>query len=534
MNNFPHKLIIISSSMDYFLSFLISILIVLCSVFWLWRSISKTKILEKKQAAPKAGSAWPLIGHLHLLGGPEPAHKVLGKMADKYGPVFIIKMGLHPNLVVSNWEIAKECLNTNDKAFANRPKILAMELLGYDRSMIGFIPYGNYWREIRKISTLELLSNQRLDTFRHVRELEVTTALKELYKFWDTNKTKTSSKVEVEMKRWFGDITLNLVLRIIVGKSVGYVTTNERDSERWKQALRDFFDLAGRFIAADAVPFLRWLDIGGHEKAMKKTAKELDVVVEEWLKEHKMKKSSGEDFMDLMLNIIDQDMQEALGRDSDTITKATSLALILAGSDTSTVTLTWALSLLINNPHVLRKAQQELEFHVGKYRVVNESDVNNLVYLKAIVKETLRLYPAGPLSIPHESMEDCTVGDYHIPSGTRLLINIWKIQRDPRVWSDPCEFRPERFLTTHKTIDVRGQNFEFIPFSSGRRMCPGISFALQMLHLALATLLHGFDFGSLTSEPIDMTESIGMTNPRATPLQVLINPRLPLHLYQEP
>ncbi|XP_050212733.1 cytochrome P450 CYP82D47-like [Mercurialis annua] len=509
----------------------ITVAFLIISIIWLSRNLFR----KKKRAAPEAGGAWPLLGHLHLLGGPQPPHQVLGDMADKYGPIFSIKMGIHTTLVVSNWETAKECFTTNDRAFADRPKILAMELLAYDRSMFGFSPYGNYWRQIRKIATLELLSNHRIEMMRHVRESEMRTALKELYKAWDKHKSSNSSKVLVEMKRWFGDITLNVILNIIIGKSVGYVTTNEQSDEEWKKALRDFFHLSGRFVAADAVPFLRWFDIGGHEKAMKDTANKIDTIAKEWLKEHKAKKASGrrkEDFMDLMLDLIDQEAEASLCRDSDTINKATCLALTLAASDTTSVTLIWVLSLLVNNPHVMRKAQDELDIHVGRDRQVCESDIDNLVYLKAIVKETLRLYPAAPLSVPHESMDDCIVAGYHIPKGTRLLTNLWKIHRDPNVWPSPSEYQPERFLTNHKDFDVRGQNFEFLPFGSGRRMCPGISFALQILQLTLATLLHGFDFSSPTSEPVDMTESLGMTNLRATPLEVLINPRLESHLYQ--
>ena len=181
------------------------------------------------------------------------------------------------------------------------------------------------------------------------------------------------------------------------------------------------------------------------------------------------------------------------------------------------VTLTWVLSLLLNNRHALKKAQEELDIHVGKDKLVEESDIKMLVYLQAIVKETLRLYPPGPLSVPHESMEDCVVGGYHIPAGTRLLINLYKLHRDPQVWSDPCEFQPERFLTTYKDFDVRGQNFELIPFGSGRRMCPGISFAFQILELTLASLLQGFEFGTPLDEAVDMSEAIGLTNLKATP-----------------
>ncbi|KAJ4846717.1 hypothetical protein Tsubulata_050694 [Turnera subulata] len=524
--------------MDHLLPFptgylpsIFAILALLYALSW----ISKArKPLNKKKEAPEGGGAWPVIGHLHLLGGPQPPHMVLANMADKWGPIFTIRMGVHKALVVSNWELAKECLTTNDKAFASRPKTLATDLLGYNRSMIGFSPYGPYWRQMRKIATLELLSNHRLETLKHVRESEMRASMKELYKSLAENNSKQgNNRVLVDMKTWFGDITLNVIFKIIVGKSLGY---SDRDrNEGWKDALREFFDLSGRFVPADALPFLRFLDIGGYERSMKRTAKELEHAMVGWLEEHKQKKARGEvkgqeDFMDVMISIVDRE-ESVQGRDADTITKATCLALILAASDTTTVTLAWALSLLVNHQDVLKKVQQELDLNVGRGRQVQESELKHLIYLQAIVKETLRLYPAGPLSMPHESMEDCTVGGYHIPAGTRLLVNIWKIHRDPRVWSGPGEFLPERFLTTHKDLDFRGQDFEFIPFGGGRRMCPGISFAHQVLQLTLATLLHGFDFATAHGGPVDMIESTGLTNLRATRLDLVLNPRLLPQLY---
>lgn len=194
--------------------------------------------------------------------------------------------------------------------------------------------------------------------------------------------------------------------------------------------------------------------------------------------------------------------------------------------------MTWALALLLNNREALKKAQQEIDEHVGRDRQVNEADMKNLVYLQAILKETLRLYPGLPLLAPHQSSKDCTVGGYHVPGGTQLLVNVSKIQRDPNVWSEPSEFRPERFLTTHQNVDVRGQNFELIPFGSGRRMCPGIWFSLQVMMLTLAALLHGFDIETSSDEPVDMRGTTGLAYLKASPLDVLLTPRLPSEVYQ--
>ena len=180
----------------------------------------------------------------------------------------------------------------------------------------------------------------------------------------------------------------------------------------------------------------------------------------------------------------------------------------------------------------MKQAQEELDLKVGRERWVDNHDVKDLIYLQAIVKETLRLYPPGPLSVPHEAMEDCHVCGYHVPKGTRVFVNVWKLHRDPRIWDDPDKFFPERFLTKHVNIDASGQHFEFVPFGSGRRSCPGYTFALQVSHLTLARLLQGFEFTTPLNMPVDMTEGLGITLPKATPLEVLLNPRLAPELYQ--
>ncbi|MBA0809957.1 hypothetical protein Gohar_001983 [Gossypium harknessii] len=232
--------------------------------------------------------------------------------------------------------------------------------------------------------------------------------------------------------------------------------------------------------------------------------------------------------MGVMLSIL----SEAEEHHADTINKANSLGIMAAAEDTTSVTLTWALSLLLNNRDTLSKVQQELDVKVGKDRlVVTESDTKSLVYLQSIIKETLRLYPAAPLSMIHEAIEDCTVNGYHVSAGTWLIMNLHKIHRDPLIWANPSKFQPERFMTTHKDVDVRGQNFELIPFGSGRRMCPGISFALQNSSLILANVLHWFEFETSFDEAVDMREAPGLTSSKATPLEVYVTPRLRAFVY---
>ncbi|XP_059637804.1 cytochrome P450 CYP82D47-like [Cornus florida] len=511
------------------------LLFVVCFVIWRTRVGHGRNTASKKRLAPQATGALPLIGHLHLLGRSQLPHITFGSMADKYGPIFTIKLGVNRALVVSDWEMAKECLNTNDKIFASRPRALGVELMAYNYAMFALSPYGHYWRQARKMAMFELLSKPRLDMLRHVRVSEIRTSIREVYDLW-VKKESSSNVVKLDMKQWFEDLTLNVMVRMLVGKR--YSRDEEEGARVW-EAITKFHELLAVFVLSDAFPFLTCLDLGGYEKAMKKTAKEIDDIIEGWLQEHKRKRDSGmvmsdqKDFMDVMLSLLDNSKAEDFPDfDADTMNKSTCLAMLSGGIETTNVTLTWALSLLLNNRHVLRLVQEELDVHVGTERLVDETDLKNLIYLQAVLKETLRLYPPGPLAIPHLSMEDCVVGGYNIPKSTRLLVNLWKIHRDPHVWSDPNEFRPERFLTSHKDVDVKGQHFELIPFGSGRRMCPGISLGLQILQMTLANLIHGFELGTPLDEPVDMTETFVLINHKANPLEVLlITPRLPTNLY---
>ncbi|KAK7266230.1 hypothetical protein RIF29_18872 [Crotalaria pallida] len=503
--------------------------------FFLYRS----KLVHgSAREPPMVAGAWPILGHLPLLSNSQKTlHRALGALADKYGPLFTIKLGAKRVLVLSNSELAKECFTKNDKVISSRPKLVAIETMTYNQTMFGFAPYGSYWRELRKIATLEILSNRRVELLNHALVSDVHTSIKELFGVWFSKKNE-SRYVMVDMKEWFHQTIFKMTLGIIVGKKYfgSGAVVEEKEAQRCLKALEKFMHLMGIFTAADAIPFLRRFDFGGYENAMKENAKELDKIVSEWLEEHHRNKALGEkaerdqDFIDVLISVINGETID--GCDADTIIKATVLFLILGSTDTSSVTLTWTLCFLLKNPHILKKAKEELDIQIGKERFINESDINKLVYLQAIVKETLRLHPTGPLSGPREFTEDCTLGGYHVREGTQLITNLWKIQTDPSIWSNPLEFKPERFLTTHKEVDVRGHHFELIPFGSGRRICPGISFGLQTVHLTLANFLHSFEILNASNDPIDMTENLGLTNTKVTPLEILIKPCLSPNCYE--
>lgn len=200
--------------------------------------------------------------------------------------------------------------------------------------------------------------------------------------------------------------------------------------------------------------------------------------------------------------------------------------MFAAGTDTTFIVLDWGMTELILHPEVLEKAQAEVRSVVGARKVVLESDLPQLDYMKAVIKETFRLHPPAPVLVPRESMEQVTIDGYDIPAKTRIFVNAWAIGRDPQSWEDPEAFKPERFLDS--SIDFKGQDFELIPFGAGRRICPAMTFGTASVELALAQLLHSFDWElppGVTAKDLDMTEIFGITMHRKAGLMVLAKPR---------
>lgn len=200
--------------------------------------------------------------------------------------------------------------------------------------------------------------------------------------------------------------------------------------------------------------------------------------------------------------------------------------MFAAGTDTTFITLDWGMTELIMNPKVMKTAQAEVRSVVGERKTVLETDLPKLLYVKAVVKEIFRLHPPAPVLVPRESMEEVTIDGYSIPAKTRFFVNAWAIGRDPESWENPEAFDPDRFMGS--TIDFKGQDFELIPFGAGRRSCPAITFGTATVELALAQLLHSFDWelppGIHTSD-LDMTEVFGITMHRISHLVVVAKPR---------
>ncbi|KAH9306142.1 hypothetical protein KI387_010546 [Taxus chinensis] len=221
----------------------------------------------------------------------------------------------------------------------------------------------------------------------------------------------------------------------------------------------------------DFLPYLDWLDLQGINRRMKKAHLFFDRVVQKIIDDHvsvKRKQTSNvTDIIDVLLAMAENDSVNI---------KAIIFDMFIAGIDTTAASVEWTMSLLVRNPQIAKKLQEEIESVVGKHRLVTESDLGRMEYLQCVVKESLRLYPPAPLMTPHESTEVCEVAGFILPQKTRVLVNVWAIGRDPDVWEKPSTFKPERFMG--KDIDIKGRDFNILPFGAGRRGCPGAVMAI--------------------------------------------------------
>ncbi|ONH97577.1 hypothetical protein PRUPE_7G198100 [Prunus persica] len=477
---------------------------------------------------PPGPKPWPIIGNLNLIG-PLP-HQSFHKLSQTYGPIMQLNFGSFPVVIASSPEMAKLFLKIHDHVFASRPQTAAGKYLTYDHLNVTWAPYGPYWRQGRKIFLSELFSSRRLESFEYIRVEESHAFVSRLYAL---------SGKQIMLKEHLSRLTLSIMSRIVFGKEyfgVSKFESSVMSLKEFQDTLDELFLLSGVFNIGDWIPWLNFLDLQGYVKRMKALTKKLDRFYEFVLDEHKTKKEGveefvSEDMVDLLLRLVDDpnDLEVKLTYDS---VKAITQDSVAGGTDTSATTLEWAMSELIKQPNLIKKATQELDRVIGRERWVEEKDLENLPYIDAIMKETMRKHPVVAMLPPHLALEDCNVAGYDICKGTLVFVNTWSMGRDPTLWDAPDEFRPERFIG--KAIDVKGQSFEFLPFGSGRRMCPGYSLGLKVIRSCLANMLHGFNWKlseNVKKEDLSMEEVYGLLTPRKFPLVAVVEPRLPIYLY---
>ncbi|XP_059624785.1 cytochrome P450 71AU50-like [Cornus florida] len=475
----------------------IALLVALAYVVQAWLRNSNKRL-------PSGPKAIPILGHFHLVE--KLPHRDLQQLAKEYGPIMYMRFGFVSNIIVSSPEAAEQFLKTHDLVFAGRPAQETAKYISYDQRNLTFSEYGPYWRTMRKLCTLELLSSLKINYFKPMRSEEVGLLIEFI-------KLAARDRVAVDLTAKVTSMNADMSCRMMFGKKYA---DKEFDERGFKAVIQEGMQLGVTLNLGDFFAFVGALDLQGLQRRMKAISKVFDGFFEKIIDDHVQARDKGQtkDFLDILLAFMES--EEAEYRIDRAHIKANLLDMLAASFDTSSATIVWVLSELLRNPEVMKKVQKELEEVVGMDRMVEESDLERLEYLDMVLKETFRLHPVAPLMLPHQAMEDCTVNGFHIPKKSRVTINIWAIGRDPKLWTDAEKFIPERFVGS--TIDIQGRDFQLIPFGSGRRGCPGMQLGLTIVRQVVAQLVHCFDWelpnGMLPTE-LDMTEEFGLVINRA-------------------
>ncbi|XP_039137767.1 cytochrome P450 71A9-like [Dioscorea cayenensis subsp. rotundata] len=475
----------------------------LSSFFVLLLSI-KLVLFSNTKSVKLPPSPWklPFIGNLHQIG--LLPHQSLHKLSKKYGPLMLLKLGQVPTLVVSSSQMAKEILKTRDLNFANRPTLRAAEILLYGSLDIGFSPYGEHWRQMRKVCMINFFSMKKVQSFHATREEEVAHLMDKI-----ASQTFSNPSEPLNMSQVLYFFSNDMLCKAMLGKISKKVDRNKIFHEMIEENIL----LLSGFNLVDYFPSLGWLNsLLGLDKRAKRNFSKWDVVLNQIIREHAIidEKVKNDGFVDILLSL--QKNPPTDFSFSDDHIKALLLDMFAAGTETTYIVLEWSFAELIKNPEIMNKLQNEIRNFTHGKSMVQKEDICEMKYLKAVIKEILRLHPPVPLLLPRESIEACQIEGYEVQRKTRVIINYWAIARDPKVWDSPEEFKPERFISND--IDFKGQNYEFIPFGAGRRICPGMHFAVSTVELALANLIYRFDWKfprSVDGEEIDMTETPGLT-----------------------
>ncbi|KAM0892186.1 hypothetical protein ACQ4PT_025953 [Festuca glaucescens] len=479
-----------------------------------------TSSRNKAKRLPPSPPGLPVIGHLHLVG--DLPHVSLCNLSRTHAPdgLMLLRLGAVPNLVVSSPRAAEAIMRTHDHLFASRPPSKIAEVLLYGPSSdIGFSPYGEHWRQARKLVTTHLFTVKKVQSYRVARLHEVKQAMARISE-------AAAANAAVDLGETLNAYANDVVCRAVSGKFF----RAEGRNKLFRELIEANTALLGGFNLEDYFPSLAILNrfvSNKAEQAHRRWDELLDTIISDHEK-NSMHQDNGTDeqeetdFIDVLLSV----QQEFRGITRDHI-KAILMDMFAAGTDTSSLVLEFAMAELMRNPQLMIKLQSEVRNNTPRgQELVEEENLSGMNYLKTVVKETLRLYPPAPLLLPHLAMTDCEVDGYTIPAGTRAIINSWALGRYPDSWEKPEEFVPERFLEGGATaaVDLRGKDFQFVPFGAGRRICPGLNFGLATVEIMLANLAYCFDWelpAGVEKEDIDMAEVFGLTVRRKEKLMLV-------------
>ncbi|KAM3372817.1 hypothetical protein ACQJBY_019615 [Aegilops geniculata] len=492
--------------------------VALSTVMAIWLlKLSGSKSKSAKKNLPPGPWTLPIIGSLHHVATALP-HRTIMKLSRRHGPLMLLRLGEVPTVVVSSAEVMAEVTKANDLAFAGRPRSATNELFGSGGRDIALAPYGDHWRQMRKIGVVELLSSKQVKRMESIRVEEVGSLLRDI-----TASNGATINLSEKAMALSNHVTTRAVFR---GKFT--------QQGEYLRELDKAFTLLGGFCLHDLFPssrLVRWLSNG--EREMNKCHGRIHRIIANVVEERKASRAahtgssvaSHEDMLDVLLRLQHED---SLQFPLTTETMGAILFDVFAGGTENTGNvLIWAMAELMRSPNSMAKAQQEVREILGEDRaVITNSDLVELQYMIMIIKEVLRLHPPNPL-VPRMAREDCTIMGYDIPKDTSVYINVFAISQDPRYWDNPEEFRPERF--ENNDVNYNGTYFEFLPFGTGRRQCPGIQFSSSVTEMALTNFLYHFDWllpNGANAASVDMSEKFGINVSKMYGLQLIAIPHV--------
>ncbi|XP_071712739.1 cytochrome P450 Tp4149-like [Rutidosis leptorrhynchoides] len=412
----------------------------------------------------------------------------------------LMHLGSIPVVVVSNADVARLVLKTHELTFLNRRVVGVLNKLTYN----GKDNHGEYWKQIKGFLVHHLLSKERVGSFHEVRKEELDLMIHKI--------GETCGSV-VNFSELISSLSINVICRLVLGRKY--------NGKKFENMVEQPKKLVFMVTIGQYIPWLSWLDdLIGINGKIQKVVKEYDEFIEEQLRP---KFDQENCLSDILLRKL-LEAEHGFEYSRETI-KAMILDIFTGATDTAFTALEWAFSELVRNPRVMKTLQKQVDSITRGKLNINEDDLEKLNYLNAVVKETLRLHPPAPI-IPRASTQDVRLMGYNIESGTRVFINVWAIGRDPSVWEEPEEFKPERFLNPN--YDFKGSHFEFIPFGAGRRGCPGVHFATIFMKLVIANTVYKFDLSVSPGdkgENLDMSESTAFTVHRKNPLLLVATRR---------
>ncbi|GJN39686.1 hypothetical protein PR202_gb28821 [Eleusine coracana subsp. coracana] len=504
---------------------LVSLLLFVCPlvlVILVRRSFRATESSRREQLLsnlPSPPGKLPIIGHLHLVSSlPNVSLRDLSAKHSRNG-IMLLRLGAVPTLVVSSPGAAQAVLRTYDHVFSSRPPSPITDILFYGSTDIAFCPYGEHWRQVKKIATTHLLSNKKVRSYCHAREQEVRLVMTKIHE-------AAAAGTAIDLSELLNSFANDIICHAVSGKFF----REEGRNKLFRELVDANSRLLGGFNPITYFPVLEKLDVIKRMLLARthKVQKIWDDLLTKLIDDHACKPASqidGEesDFIDVLLSVQDE---YQLTRDH---IKAVLEVIFEGGTDTSSLVVEYAMCELMQNPSSMSKLQADVRNAIPQGKeIVTEDDVNSvpMPYLKAVVKETLRLHGVAPLLLPHFSMADCEIGGYTIPSRTRTLVNVWAIARDPSYWECAEDFMPERFMEggSAANLDYMGNDFLFLPFGSGRRRCPGINMGIPTVEVMLANLVYHYNWKlspELEEKGIDMTESFGVTLHRTEKLPLV-------------